>query len=311
LICGCFAPRLAARSRLVRAFFQLFFSPFGTVGRSVFWSWALLYGAAISLLGVYAMRVADAITGAGNAKELNDYFTKWSTAPADVKAPEMAFIHAHTIDALIYVVVVATILPVLLWITFVIEVKRWHDRGRTGGCVVLYLLPLPIGYYAGPEAGAGAAAVIGIWRLVELGFLGEGDSFRYRLKDPVKGRLDSVCFSDLTVGLICLATLALLVGGYVAAQPLIATPASPSPMTIEAMYHGIPGGRVDKDFAKDWVNADGTTYTGITNVVVAAHGQVTISYNRGGTNITASELPQGFLDLWGINADMLRRANQP
>lgn len=297
--------------RRVVELLKLFFSPFGTVARSVFWSWTILAGSIISVICVCALIVAVKVTGAGNLKECNDFFARWSTAPADVKAPEMAYIHAHAADAMLYVVIVALLLPVMLWITFVIEVKRWHDRGRTGGCVLLYLLPFPLGYYAGIEAGAGAAAIIFLWRLVDLGFIGEGDSFRYRIKDPLKGRLESIRFSDLTVGLFALVSLGLLVASYVMAQPLISTPASPSPMTIEATYHGIPGGTVNKDFAKDWVNAAGTTLTGITNVVVAAHGQVTISYAHGGTNVAASELPQGFLELWNINADILRRADNP
>jgi len=57
--------------------------------------------------------------------------------------------------ASIFVVLSLLCLPILFWINLANQVKRWHDRGKSGWMVLIGLIP-----------------IIGeIWTLIELGFL--------------------------------------------------------------------------------------------------------------------------------------------
>ncbi|NND01710.1 MAG: DUF805 domain-containing protein [Acidimicrobiia bacterium] len=46
------------------------------------------------------------------------------------------------------------VLLVPLWVTLAVQVKRWHDRGKSGAFVLINLIP-----------------IVGIWALIECGFL--------------------------------------------------------------------------------------------------------------------------------------------
>jgi uncharacterized membrane protein YhaH (DUF805 family) len=65
----------------------------------------------------------------------------------------------------------------LLWTGLAIGAKRLHDRGKSAWwLLVFYVLPSVLGGIADHLGGAGfifhiAAAAVGIWGLVELGFL--------------------------------------------------------------------------------------------------------------------------------------------
>lgn len=107
---------------------DLFFSMTGRIGRGRWWLasivlWVLFVG----VLGVNWTAIQD----------------------AGITAPEWGATR-----------VVTTVLAVLLiWPNIAVGVKRWHDRGKSGWWMLIYLVP-----------------VIGaLWALVELGFL-EGDS---------------------------------------------------------------------------------------------------------------------------------------
>ena len=71
--------------------------------------------------------------------------------------------------------VFATIVSILMiWPSIAVQVKRCHDRGRTGWFILIGLVPL-----------------LNIWLLVELGFLkGTTGSNKYG-EDPLGGQADS------------------------------------------------------------------------------------------------------------------------
>lgn len=70
----------------------------------------------------------------------------------------------------------------------------------------------------------------------------------------------------------------------------------------EISYHGT----ADRNFASDWVVVGGEKLSGISMVLAAPHGQVTVVFATGGRNIPVSKLPQGFLDVWRITPQRLK-----
>ena len=68
---------------------------------------------------------------------------------------------------------------IMIWPSIAVQVKRCHDRGRTGWFILIGLVPL-----------------LNIWLLVELGFLkGTTGSNKYG-GDPLGGQADSPAMAD-------------------------------------------------------------------------------------------------------------------
>jgi hypothetical protein len=85
-------------------------------------------------------------------------------------------------------------------------------------------------------------------------------------------------------------------------------PAAPSQPAVR-MPAPIYSGTTSTNFARDWVDLDGKRLNGITSVVPAPEGQVSILYANGGRNIPVAMLPQGFLDAWGVTPEKLKAAD--
>jgi hypothetical protein len=93
-----------------------------------------------------------------------------------------------------------------------------------------------------------------------------------------------------------------------AASPQPSVPLAPPPpvqtsIVSESAYHGFNGGV----FGKGWVRLkNGVTIFTVSQVVPASGGKVSIVNLDGEKDISASDLPQGFLDEWGITAEKLK-----
>jgi hypothetical protein len=80
------------------------------------------------------------------------------------------------------------------------------------------------------------------------------------------------------------------------------TVAFKKPAPPEISYRG----NSSQDFGVDWVVVDGEQLNGISMVLPAVNGRVSIVYSTGGRNIPAADLPQGFLDEWNISPGLLK-----
>ena len=78
-----------------------------------------------------------------------------------------------------------------------------------------------------------------------------------------------------------------------------------SPSTQSNLAKPAPSyyGTSDTNFGKSWVVVEGTKIEGITRADPAPEGQVALLYSDGGKNVSASSLPQGFLDFWNLTPD--------
>ena len=98
---------------------------------------------------------------------------------ASVVAALIVFVIVLAIGRIIpatIVLVVAVFLP-LIWITLALAIKRLHDRDKSGWWLLLFYLAPSILEVIGKSAGLAMSIVgpigmgIGIWGLVEIGFL--------------------------------------------------------------------------------------------------------------------------------------------
>ena len=101
---------------------QTYFSFDGRIGRQTFWLKGVLLLSVIALVLVIVSEFVDRAVGAGG-------------------------------------VLFLILVLLILWPSLAVQVKRWHDRGKSGWWVLIGLIPL----------------IGGIWVLIECGFL-EGTS---------------------------------------------------------------------------------------------------------------------------------------
>ncbi|MES1156286.1 MAG: DUF805 domain-containing protein [Alphaproteobacteria bacterium] len=144
---------------------KLLFGFQGRINRLQYWAGALLSGFALILL--FVLLIAAGIGG----RDLND-------------PNALAAALGTTVLGLIPIILVAA------WCGLAIQVKRFHDRGRSGWFAAI---PMGLGGFTGFMTAAAPAALIGIaplimfaslvinvWFLVELGFLpGQAEPNQY------------------------------------------------------------------------------------------------------------------------------------
>jgi hypothetical protein len=98
--------------------------------------------------------------------------------------------------------------------------------------------------------------------------------------------------------------------------PLLTPPPEPQAMPNPAPAPSVPNspyqGFSSIAFGKGWVRLkSGVTLFAIRKVSALPAGQISITYSDGVTEVAASDLPQGFLDEWGMTVERLQDANGP
>jgi uncharacterized membrane protein YhaH (DUF805 family) len=306
---------------------DLLFSPFGSVGRGTWWAARVL-----KYLVFAAVLFSIALLFKGGPHYSFSF-------PLRFNSPEnAAFLQAlnkrvveHPGASSAVLIAVAAV----LWVNFVVEIKRWHDRGMSG---FWYLL-----HFAGIAGLASSlpllSLLIGLFQLINLGFLGSYDpsskpGFLARawnvllplvaavgilavaaggifvLKVPSKFWANYLAPPHLAPGFAFLDPGHVLGSGSATdtnAAPQSPTIAPPAPPLDESAFHGTAG----TNFGADWVAVNGVTISGITAVTAVPGAQVALLNHDGGMNVPAASLPQGFLDAWKITPDMLKAKNQP
>jgi uncharacterized membrane protein YhaH (DUF805 family) len=114
-------------------YLQLLFGFQGRISRTQYWAGNVLVGA--GLLTLFAVVVAPVLNAHSPAAALGEIRR---VAP-----------------------VLAPVSTITLWMRFALQVKRFHDRGRTGWLALVGLLPwFALGWVAGRLANAGAGALM-------------------------------------------------------------------------------------------------------------------------------------------------------
>jgi hypothetical protein len=102
------------------------------------------------------------------------------------------------------------------------------------------------------------------------------------------------------------AIVAALILGGGAVLYLVSTGPPPTFAGVHAkpdLFVGTIGG----SYGANWVVADGRKIENVLLVVPERGGIVTVDYKGGHEDISASHLPQGFLDEWKMTADVLKK----
>jgi uncharacterized membrane protein YhaH (DUF805 family) len=146
---------------------QILFSFTGRIPRSTFWLYSIISSLVVGLLAgcVFAALIAPSLKDqVAQATQAAQVETPAAGAEIELPAGEMASeegvapgdvsVAMPSINPVAILVLVAVYIP-LIWISLALQVKRWHDRDKSGAWVFIGFIPL-----IGP-----------IWALVECGFL--------------------------------------------------------------------------------------------------------------------------------------------
>lgn len=106
---------------------NILFSAQGRIRRRDYWLWAIVSSIAFAII----LNIAMMVLGVGKS---------------------MA--ETGTLPATFWLVYIILLLP-LLWISVCLQIKRWHDRDKSGWWILIGLIPI----------------IGGIWALIECGFL--------------------------------------------------------------------------------------------------------------------------------------------
>lgn len=314
--------------------FELLFSASGCVGRAVYWIVGILTVMVdVVLMAIGFLIISHAANAAGGSTLAHAYPNLQALTPA-----QQAAIRSVTVELCI----VGGFLLLTIWVSFAIEIKRWHDRGMSGFWVLLRFVSAFLQFYSvrnhpTPEGALTVWAiilVIYLFQLIQLGFLPGVEtsppqgSRRYstgaavrpggypsRGYTPPPPPPPSSGMGTFALGFLC----ALFLAGAVCAAYYLGYGSAPnlaslrSNLAVPAATPAPPpvADSLPKTYGKDWVIADGERLNGITHVAASPGMQVTILYSNGGKNLPASSLPQAFLTQWGITPDVLEAANQP
>jgi uncharacterized membrane protein YhaH (DUF805 family) len=303
----------------------LLFSPFGRVGRLVWW---------VSGFFIAMAQVVLVVVALFTFKPLFQQYLAFCTQHP-YPTPEqwhqeyqvaLAYCGQHPAQLLPFEIAEA----LLIWSSIAIEIKRWHDRGMSGIWVILRgakVITSTMGAY-----GPWLLAAVLIFQIVELGFCGSpyyispGEDDQKRGGTAAKSILWG--FFGGFAFLVLLVVGAIVAGGiYRAHHPSTAGhwAASPSPAPVaaafqmttpepvlaavlpESAYHGA----VTTAYGHDWVIVNGTRVSGIIAANPAPRAQVALLNSDGGQDVPAASLPQGFLDDWKLTPDRLKAADSP
>ncbi len=131
-------------------FKTMLFSTQGRIPRSTFWTWTLVIMAAFAVLVAIIMVPLLMIEKSAEAKATKE-------AAESVKSAQLIALAIFIIGYI----------P-LFWASAVIQVKRWHDRGKSGAWFFINFIP-----YIGA-----------LWALIECGFLRGTDGPNQYGSDP-------------------------------------------------------------------------------------------------------------------------------
>jgi len=106
---------------------NILFSAQGRIRRRDYWLWAIVSSIAFAII----LNIAMMVLGVGKS---------------------MA--ETGTLPATFWLVYIILLLP-LIWISVCLQIKRWHDRDKSGWWILIGLIPI----------------IGGIWALIECGFL--------------------------------------------------------------------------------------------------------------------------------------------
>jgi uncharacterized membrane protein YhaH (DUF805 family) len=109
----------------------MLFSANGRIRRSQYWLWAICSGIAIGIVVQILMMVLGV-----------------------PQAMQQAILNGGQLPATFWIIELVALVP-SLWIGLCLQIKRWHDRGKSGWWVLISFIPV-IGWF---------------WALIECGFL--------------------------------------------------------------------------------------------------------------------------------------------
>lgn len=134
---------------------KLLFSFHGRINRARFWA---------VMLGIYGILFAFILLAEGfdDSPEMEDSsryppleLTDEDMEESDYNPVTGAYVEPEPETETTALIIGLAFMAFFLWIVLAVQVKRWHDRGKSGWMALVYFIPL----------------IGGFWILIECGFL--------------------------------------------------------------------------------------------------------------------------------------------